>query len=628
MSEYDEIERQREEKYRRAPTRKRTPSSKPPVKVESKDDKPVPEGALAGPPKTAKPPKMRVEQFTKPKTTFPKVIQNFYDKSKFPSKEELDEQFLKHGYGNKQTFAPGSIGEAVNRIGWVTTELIGGGVREATLGLTGTLGAEDRPGARSVQVAGGLVTPTTLDYAATAFLNKLAVRKTGRKIIDALLDDSFEATRPVGMGDDIAAEIIKKNRDQVKQFEKIFGPDAVSTYKLRNELVSEPKFLDLAKKLKTQPEADFSPEAARQFEKFVGATGYSTSDLRNLAKTVDGHKLIGKLVDSVDDAGKWTTDDAIQFEKLIGKKGVSTYDIRTAPPSADPTSTIWGPDGLTIYDVRKLSKEQLEDKLKKTTSFYEGLLKKRRGSASIIPSLEQQTGTYKDLLEEIYDGEVFIDFLKTPEYLEVLDIDASIPVGVLLFTDLETREKALREVARLDVPSLDNRIEQIRGHRQRLLDRPDADSKEVQDLISELNRIETNLRLYITAKEKSGDVVTPEDFTDEAQDEEQIQKTTLITKQEEEPTPTPDPDPDPDPLPDPTPPPTLTDREKEERRKINLRLFNGPKQKYRVVFHTGGQVQEVGVEARSFHEAMNRAQMRRRGGRRLPDYADIVKVGR
>jgi len=86
-------------------------------------------------------------------------------------------------------------------------------------------------------------------------------------------------------------------------------------------------------------------------------------------------------------------------------------------------------------------------------------------------------------------------------------------------------------------------------------------------------------------------------------------------------------------VPEPTPPPPeepkpfLPKSKPGERRDIRLRLWGGPKEKYRVKFsYPKGQSQTLTVEARSFPEAVNKAQRSRRGNRYLPSVVDITKV--
>lgn len=97
-------------------------------------------------------------------------------------------------------------------------------------------------------------------------------------------------------------------------------------------------------------------------------------------------------------------------------------------------------------------------------------------------------------------------------------------------------------------------------------------------------------------------------------------------KPAEEPMPIP-PIPTPKNIEEPGPPkPTLSGKGQEEMKRIRLRLFNGPREKYEARFnYKRGQDQTLTVEARSFPEAMTKAQRGRRLTRQLPESVELVK---
>ena len=81
----------------------------------------------------------RRSAFTKPGLTFPEIIQELYVKSNYPSQAEMQKALEEHGIsGARVKFRHKTICEALTRMAYVATELIGGGVREATLGLSGS----------------------------------------------------------------------------------------------------------------------------------------------------------------------------------------------------------------------------------------------------------------------------------------------------------------------------------------------------------------------------------------------------------------------------------------------------------------------------------------------------------
>ena len=65
----------------------------------------------------------------------------------------------------------------------------------------------------------------------------------------------------------------------------------------------------------------------------------------------------------------------------------------------------------------------------------------------------------------------------------------------------------------------------------------------------------------------------------------------------------------------------------DERKRINLKLFNGPKEKYRVKFtYPRGGKEAITVDARSFPEAIDKAQMSRKPNKYPPSITDAVRT--
>ena len=110
------------------------------------------------------------------------------------------------------------------------------------------------------------------------------------------------------------------------------------------------------------------------------------------------------------------------------------------------------------------------------------------------------------------------------------------------------------------------------------------------------------------------EIVEQESIQTSAQAQTQIQEITPIPVPELEDTPP------------TTPPLRLSLEDKKKRAKINLKLFNGPRERYRVKFtyHRGGK-EVITVEARSFPEAVNRAQMARKPNKYPPSITDVVR---
>ena len=173
----------------------------------------------------------------------------------------------------------------------------------------------------------------------------------------------------------------------------------------------------------------------------------------------------------------------------------------------------------------------------------------------------------------------------------------------------------------------------------------------------QLDALITANQVHINALEELG-VQIPSDYTDASLREkgltdvvQEITEITDVIEDTPDPTPTPPPPPEPTPPPtEPTPPPTeptpptpkptpptepsptetpplkLSLKEKEERKIMNLKLFNGPRERYRVKFtYPRGGKEVITVEARSFPEAVNRAQMARKPNKYPPSITDVVR---
>ena len=110
------------------------------------------------------------------------------------------------------------------------------------------------------------------------------------------------------------------------------------------------------------------------------------------------------------------------------------------------------------------------------------------------------------------------------------------------------------------------------------------------------------------------EIVEQESNQTSAQAQTQIQEITPIPTPELEETP-------------PTTPPLRLSLEEEKKRKeINLKLFNGPRERYRVKFtYPKGGKEAITVDARSFPEAIDKAQMARKPNKYPPSITDVVR---
>ena len=167
---------------------------------------------------TTGPPKPRRSTLNKPPILFSEVIQGFYDKSNYPSKVEMTAALDKYGLAAKDQFKPQTVNEAANRALYAVSETIGGGIRWATLGLTGSLGAENRgPAAQIYQTLGAVLMPTVQDMAANAMVGKALQTKAGRALIAKFNKYKGKLTKPSALS--------AKQLDELSQLTKINDPD-------------------------------------------------------------------------------------------------------------------------------------------------------------------------------------------------------------------------------------------------------------------------------------------------------------------------------------------------------------------------------------------------------------------
>lgn len=126
----------------------------------------------------------------------------------------------------------------------------------------------------------------------------------------------------------------------------------------------------------------------------------------------------------------------------------------------------------------------------------------------------------------------------------------------------------------------------------------------------------------------------PEDITEVTPVQTTIQEPVQLTEPIEEVTPIEEPAPIivPEPTPPTEPPPKtprplLTAKDREAMKRVRLQLFNGPISKYTAKFnYRRGKAQSVTVKARSFIEAMNKAQRKRQLTKRHPSSVELVRV--
>lgn len=215
----------------------------------------------------------RQSVFRKPPQSFPDLVNKFYKESNYPTKVEIAIANKKYGISAKDQdiFKPKTVGEALNRLAYASTEMIQGGVTEATLGLAYDKTSKDRHLSTPLQIAGGIATPTPLDYAVGAVLTKLGVTKAGRKIVNKIADKIDEVVnRPTA-----------KEIKFLLELEKTKGVDGFSTAE-RRTVAKGLKYVDWER---IYPFVrDLTPEDLRNIERIKGTSGFSTYDIRRAKK--------------------------------------------------------------------------------------------------------------------------------------------------------------------------------------------------------------------------------------------------------------------------------------------------------------------------------------------------------
>jgi len=512
------------------------------------------------PPKAIPPSKRDVK-------TFDTFIQEAYDKSNFPSIEEQKQVYLDAGPGgiDKVKFSgPKNLDEAINRLSYGFLEAIGGGVREGTFGLSGSLGIEKRPGGVIIQIAGAFATPTAADMAVNLVITKIAKSSIGQRIIQKMAKaiDKLGDSTPDPMWGSRFADVF-----ETKQFEKIKGSEIgdISSSDVR-AIKNSLKSLDTAEMLKQiQRNAgkldDLTLEDFRILEKIKGGAELSTAELR---KVKSAFKHLSKLVDETDELFL-TAGEKKFFETEVGSLGQSTDDVRNA-----------------------LTREaNLQKKLDLIVDFYKKNPTEAR-MVEVITDLTDFDDPYEvsDLINFVNQN---TDLFSTGELL----------TAILPHLSKEDAKKLLEETTALS----NDQIEKIRGSL-------------------------TGKTKDKTIPDKEEPPITEPKPDDEKDEPTPVPPITIQEPGLDEPAPTEPKPPEPildEPVPveeEPvteTPPIRLTLKEKKKRKGLEKRIFMGPKQKWRVLFD--GKLGWSG-KARGVVDALDKAQK----GRRVKKQPDIIIV--
>jgi len=297
----------------------------------------------------------------------------------------------------------------------------------------------------------------------------------------------------------------------------------------------------------------------------------ATVALAKLTKTKTGQKIINKIYhwklkakNVLDPLPPLSTREQVEFEKLI-------FDGK-----------------LTPDDLKKLDIETLE---KLATGKYKPL--EAAGAAVVSDEL-----LYYDIAITNLDwtDDQYINFLAA--YGKELSPD----LAVAILSNLpDSKRKEIIGTATDD-------IEKLREAYNEIIDKPTPPPEETITETPPIPDEEDDTTPAPPREEEDHDIPTPTipipDVIEDIDD------------------PTPDPEPPP-----PTEPIILTPKDKDELKRNRVKLYNGPITEFRVTFHyKNGVKQSTKIKARSYPEALNKAQFNRSGNKRVLKIIDLEKV--
>lgn len=468
-------------------------------------------------PKTAIKPRSAL---TQPKILYQDIVQGFYDKSgKLPSQSEQIKYLKSQGIENVNKFKAKSIGEALNRVAYVASEIAGGGFREATLGLTGSIGVEKRRG-QVLQITGGLITPSALDYVAGAVATKLSKTKAGQRLITKAYHTKLKILNKI---DDFG--ITEGNLAIIERAPNYIEEDkfTMDQYRYMNRV-----FGKISKSDKAPKEiAEFASDNVRLFESITGKGLPSTTERREAAKAI--RRLNDLLLDTTG-----------LPKKIYGKKI----------------------NGITVEEISHLPKETLEELMGDTLKYYKANPDAPR---QYVINKNPETDLFRKTINEIgYFDDVYINMLNDPKG----KVDPNLVASILLFLDPKERSRIFEEVADYNltkpIPGL--------GESETPITTPTED----------------------TAIDQPPTEDTTEDTTIIP-----VQPTPIITIPKKR---SPEEEPTEEITPEITPPIKLTSEEQIKRRQLPLKIYAGPKNKWRVTYDGDG----AEVEARGVIDALKK----------------------
>jgi len=511
--------------------------------------------------------------------------------------ETADKLYQEAGFTQKtglgQTPVKPTIKQLKARLGLAIIEPIIGGVEEATFGIPGAIQSQQRPGTSIYRFAGGISITTPADVVVGMTLRKIGVSKVGKDLLSKIKFALKEIDDPLyGATEPVITKEIKALLEKIRKTGLL--PDTETPY---NEAIQQLRKIDpnptsakeIAENINKYRDAQTGIAVKWKNQKFLDQ--YAAEDAKffnNLIQKfreqvrigqVDDILLANMQEDALTQARRYTA-------KAAKKRGIPYVDVLDVK-NAHTRKYIKSKAEHDLQSLIALFRKDPETTAK-ALNFIEETQKipTTAGASYITPEMEL-------ILDAAYPWDVSVDELlvfmgERPD----LFTDGAVVLSLAGGLSVKDAEKLLEETTSLSKSDIDNVIEQLR----KPAPRQEMGEKSVTVQIPEEEQVPTEETIQDQTPEQTP---TPKQKTsqDTAQElaQEVPQETVLepITEEALEPT------------------PIIPFKLKtEKRKKLNLKLFNGPKIKYRVTLRYLDKSNQIRtVEARSHPEAIAKAEM-------------------
>lgn len=487
----------------------------------------------------------------KPEHSFPEVIQDLYDKSNYTPTSKLNEIAKTKGpAAAREAARPKTLGEAFTRLAYASAEVVGGGIREATLGLTGSMGVENRPGGIMFQLAGGLLTPSVADYAAGFALTKLSKTTAGQKILASAYHNKLKLLNKVddlGITEGNMAILFRKSAD--------LDPWSIDDYRYMNNVIGRIK---AAPNLSDEM-TDFVINDARVFESITGVGKASTTERRQAKRVISN--LYKQMLKEAD------VSDVLDANKIV----------------------------FSAEEIAGMPKSTLEDLMGDSLKYYD----KNTGKARMYvinetPDTELLYGVIDDLG---YETDTYINMLKSSS-----PADAKLGASLLLLLPKKERDKIFEELDKAEL----NRTAQYIFEDEAYLNYLKDEEEELSSTIlgdKQTTEQTTNQEEEQTTTQEEEQITEQETEEETIIEEETIQETTITDIPEDSPPPEEEPIIPEIPLPD-------IDFTKPAKRHSVPSYASNVRFSVRIIYYADSE--QLTVEAKSAPQAVSKAITRRR----------------